>query len=79
MHTAEVYIEPPDMIEIELAIDKLKNNKAPGYDLIPAELIKKGGLELKQSMLHLMLTMGDRDSTARMENWSHSTNSQKRR
>lgn len=31
-----------------MAIDKFKNNKAPGCDCIPAEMIKKGGNQLKK-------------------------------
>ena len=33
-------------IEVEMAIQKLKNYKAPGTDNIPAELFKYGGNEL---------------------------------
>jgi len=29
--------------EIEMAIEKLKRHKSPGFDQIPAELIKAGG------------------------------------
>jgi hypothetical protein len=47
IQTKEPYIEPPSYIKIDIAIDKLKNNKAPHYDQIPAELIKTGGEEIK--------------------------------
>ena len=44
----EIYIEEPLVpepsgLECELAIEKLKGNKSPGIDQIPAELIKAGG------------------------------------
>jgi hypothetical protein len=35
----------PTITEVELAIEKLKNNKIPGTDLIQAELIKHAGAE----------------------------------
>lgn len=31
-------LEPPDEDEIIVAIERLKNNKAPGFDNLPAEL-----------------------------------------
>jgi hypothetical protein len=40
IQTAEPYTEPPSYTEIEIAIDKLKNNKAPGYDQILARVNK---------------------------------------
>jgi hypothetical protein len=30
-------------VDIEMAISKLKNRKATGYDQIPAKMIKEGG------------------------------------
>ena len=33
----------PSALEVELAIEKLKSHKSPGFDQIPAELIKAGG------------------------------------
>jgi len=41
-------IDAPTIEEIETALKKLKNNKYPGTDNIPAELLKFGGDRLKQ-------------------------------
>uniref|UniRef100_A0A0K8SN56 Reverse transcriptase domain-containing protein n=1 Tax=Lygus hesperus TaxID=30085 RepID=A0A0K8SN56_LYGHE len=38
--------EPPSLGEVEKALKKLKNNKSPGIDELPAELFKKGGTAL---------------------------------
>jgi endonuclease/exonuclease/phosphatase family metal-dependent hydrolase len=47
---AEPLVLPPSYNEIEDAIRKLKNNKAPGSDSIAAELIKSGGQRLFEVM-----------------------------
>jgi hypothetical protein len=39
----ELEEEPPDILDIEMAIQSMRNNKSPGIDNIPAELYKKGG------------------------------------
>jgi hypothetical protein len=41
IHTAELLVPEPSLVEVEIAIGKLKRYKLPGQ--IPAELIKAGG------------------------------------
>jgi len=43
IHTAEPQVPEPSASELELAIDKLKIHKEPGFDQIPAELTIAGG------------------------------------
>ena len=46
---------PPTRKEVERAIQKLKNNKAPGLDRIVAELIKLAPTEVISSLHRLLL------------------------
>ena len=41
--TADPLVPEPSAFEVELAIDRLKNHNSPGFDEIPAELIKAVG------------------------------------
>jgi hypothetical protein len=43
IHTAEPFVSEPSLVEVEIAIGKLKSYKSPSNDQIPAELIKAGG------------------------------------
>ena len=47
VQTATPCVEPPNYVDIEMAISKLKNGKAPGFDQVPGKIIKEGGKELK--------------------------------
>ena len=38
----DIVVDYPILNEIEVAVRKLKNNKAPGQDNLPAELLKHG-------------------------------------
>jgi hypothetical protein len=42
IHTAKPLIPEPYLVEVEIAIRKLKSYKSSGTDHIPAELIKAG-------------------------------------
>jgi hypothetical protein len=42
IHTAEPLVPEPSALEVELAIEKLKSNKSPGIDQIPAEQFNVG-------------------------------------
>ena len=47
IHTAEPLVPEPSAFEVELAIEKLKSHKSPGFDQIPAELFKEGGRTIR--------------------------------
>ena len=43
IHTAEPLVPQPSAFEVESAIEKLRRQKSPDIDQIPAEMIKAGG------------------------------------
>jgi hypothetical protein len=45
-HTEEPLLPEPNAFEIEMTIKKLKRQKSPGIDEVPAELIKTGGRKI---------------------------------
>jgi hypothetical protein len=51
--TAEPYAEWQNDVDVVMTIRKLENRKATGHDQFPAELIKKGGTELKKVIYEL--------------------------
>jgi hypothetical protein len=54
IHTAEPLVPEPSLVEVEIAIGKLKSYKSPGTDNISAELIKAGG-ETLYSEIHRLI------------------------
>jgi hypothetical protein len=57
-------VEDPTLEEVRDSLKNLKNNKAPGTDNIPAELLKYGGNEVMQSIYELIiLVLGKRTNT----------------
>jgi hypothetical protein len=53
-HTAKPLVPGPSRLEVETAIAKLKKNKSPSSDQIPAELIQAGG-EILLSANHKLI------------------------
>jgi hypothetical protein len=51
IHTAEPLVPEPTLVEVEIAIGKLKSYKSPDTDQIPAKLIKARG-ETLYSEIH---------------------------
>ena len=54
-------MEEPDRIDIRMAIEALKNGKAPGMDNIPAELIKAGGEPMERAIYSLITLIWKRE------------------
>ena len=54
LQTAEILVTEPSVLEVEMAVDKLKMYKASGPDGIPAELIKLGGEKLIEKIHRLL-------------------------
>jgi hypothetical protein len=54
VHTAEPLVPGPSLLEVEIAITKLKKYKSPGSDQIPAELSQAGG-EILLSVIHKLI------------------------
>ena len=57
IQTAEPLIPDPTLLEVEIAIEKLKKYKFPGIDQIPAELIQDGGNSLLTEIYKLVLAV----------------------
>jgi hypothetical protein len=61
MHTAEPLVPEPSLVEVEIAIGKLKSYKSPGTDNIPAELIKAGGQKLYSEIHRLICCIWNKE------------------
>ena len=54
VQTAKPYVEPPQDVDKEMAIRKLKNGNTTGHDRTPAELIKERGQKIKKVIYELI-------------------------
>ena len=70
IHTAEPLVPEPSASEFELAIGKLKSQKSPGVDQIPAELIKAGGKTIRCEIHKLIISIWSKDELP--EEWKGS-------
>jgi hypothetical protein len=61
IHTAEPLVPEPSLVEMEIAIGKLKSYKSPGTDQIPAELIKAGGETLHSEIHRLFCSIWNKE------------------
>jgi hypothetical protein len=61
VHTAEPLVPEPSLVEVEIAIGKLKSYKSPGIDHIPAEFIKAGGEKLYSEIHKLICSMWSKE------------------
>ena len=51
------------IIEVELAIEKLKRHKATGVDYIPSELVQAGGGKLYEEIHKLIVLIWNKEET----------------
>jgi len=72
----ELEEEPPDILDKEMAIQSMNNNKSPGINNIHAELYKSGG-GLLLNKIHSLINMEGRENAHRLDNEYYSTNIQK--
>jgi hypothetical protein len=61
IHTAEPLVPEPSLVEVEIAIGKLKSYRSPGTDQIPADLIKAGGETLYSEIHKLICCIWNKD------------------
>jgi hypothetical protein len=59
IHTAEPLVPDPNLLEVEIAIAKLKRYKSPG-DQISAELVQPGGETLRSEIHKLIISIAIR-------------------
>jgi hypothetical protein len=63
-------VPEPSSFDFELVIEKLKNNKSPGINQIPAELIKVGGRTIRCSIHKFIISIWNKEELS--EEWKES-------
>jgi hypothetical protein len=71
IHTTEPLVPEPSLVEVKIAIGKLKSYKSPGTDNIPAELIKAGGETLCSEIHRLICSIWNKEELP--QQWKEST------
>jgi hypothetical protein len=71
IHTAEPLVPEPSLVEVEIAIGKLKSYKSPGTDQTPAELIKARGETLCSEIRKLTRFIWNKEELP--QQWKEST------
>ena len=66
LHTSEPLVPELSAFELEFAIEKLKSNKSPGIDQIPAELSKAGDRTI-HSEIHQLISFWNKEKL--LEEW----------
>jgi hypothetical protein len=61
IHTAEPLVSEPSLVEVEIAIGKLRSYKSPGTDQILTELIKAGGETLYSEIHRLICSIRNKE------------------
>jgi hypothetical protein len=61
IHTAEPLVPDPSLVEVEIAIEKLKSYKSQCTDQIPAELMKAGGQRLCSEIHKIICSVWNKD------------------
>jgi len=67
IQTSERLVPVPSAFEVEVNISKLKRQKSPGTDQLPAELIKAGAWTLRSKVRHLMNSTCNKEESRYIE------------
>ena len=70
----DIRIEPPDLQEVESAIQSLRSGKSPGPDMVTAEMLKYGGSVCAEKIQQLLERIWNTetfpwDYCARLRKW----------
>jgi hypothetical protein len=61
IHTTEPLVPEPSVFDVELAIEKIKSHKRPGFNQISAESIKAGGRTIRYEINKLVTSIWNKE------------------
>jgi hypothetical protein len=70
IHTAEPSVPEPSLVEVQIAIGKLKSYKSTSYDQIAADLMKAGGETLYSEIHRLICSIWNKEELS--QQWKES-------